>query len=288
MGSGRIGRWVAAVAVAALVVGACGADPTPAADVAPQIDEACEELRENLEVLAASRSDPPTVDDVDAVEDSFYDTYNDLPDEETTVGRPTTVLGNSIQQLRRALFDLEGAYNDRDIDADLSGVVSELDEAITGLNAGTTEFGLDLCVDADVVGPELIALVDGFEATRAELEPTGDFTLDFAAACARYRSDVTQTVLEAVGDPNNQFLGPIRAAGVMDRFASDLGNFTSTEEFRDDYDGLLAVLQDAATAAGRIDAVRTVSQEAIDEAVADFAAAEEDVNAAIATIDPTC
>ena len=266
----RTGRCRSAVTVLAVLVSACGSDgPTivPVAEVRPQAVEACATADRTLGRLADGEPGREQGSEIASV---LLDLNSDLPSAPTEIGSVGELIGTPLRALRSAMNDARSPYSDFKPLADPEAIEAEIRTAVDDLNAGAARFDVAGCLDETVVDDVLLPQIDAAQAYAAEVAPTGDFEADVAAACERFRVAETDVLAKNVTDPNAQFLIFSRLRGLVGTLAEDLERFEVPAARRQELDLLFENITEVRRSISSVEAARLTSQEALDDALAEY------------------
>lgn len=280
-------RWVLAVTAVAVLGAACGGK-TAAADIAPEVREACDGANEQLLALVDVE---PSESGLDDAEDYIFTILNNLPDVDTDAGRPRTVIGDHVQAARRGLMKAMPGYDFKIEPIDVPQVKEEVQSAFRSINEGAAQFGVDDCVAPEVLDGALMPQIEAAgEASivNSPAAPSGDFEVDMAGACERFRLAETEMLIENATDPNAEFLIFSRATRLVGTLESDIGRFDIPADRQSAHDTFVESVQEYRQGIGAIERARLVSQDALDEAVAVFRGVSADFEAALDALHSGC
>ncbi len=273
------------VATSVLLVGCGGEELVPVADVSPTIGRLCRLADADLIAFGARAPDAASVS---AVSGRLLDFINELPKAKTESGVPNDEIGNELRSLRGGLAEIISAYERRAAPTDSALIEETLRATFESANAAAVEFGVERCLTDEVLNDVLLTQYDGLDVFLEAITPTGDYDVDFAAACGRFRTDVAETLAKNATEPNSQFLVFKRARDVVNRFRADVERLQPPAGDAENHKALIAAMETYTSAVGEVEGARLNSQEALDRAVIGFDRAEAELERLIAVISPDC
>lgn len=266
-------------------VSACGSGATPAAEVAPEIREVCAEVNDGLLPLVGSE---PTEYVLDLTEGYLLAIVIDLPDVDTDIGRPRTIIGDEVQNVRIQLKEAQQAYEPAGKPFDVPTVEEELRREFPDINSGAAQFGIETCVDPTLLEDLIIPQLAAAAGHLVGVEPTGDFGVDISAVCDRYRSNQTGLLLDNATDPDAEFLVVTRLRGLIDGLEIDLQKLDAPPDRQADFEAVLTGIENLRDGVRLVETARQLEQDALDTAVTDFTRLENELDDRLEALNPGC
>lgn len=276
---------VAVLLTFSIACASCGfGTATPTAEVRPAIGQACTDA--NV-ALAALGDLAPTRETAASARDAIDALIDAIPDVDTEAGNPVTLVRAKAQQLARGVGNI--AYHfERGLElTNPQGSADTMRDQVDAVNNGAASFGVDPCLDADA-GETLVAQLDSLTTSFAEAAPTGDYLVDFVAACTTLQSEVNQLVASSLTEPNAEFTVLVQVRRLIERFGSSLERLDPPAEFVADHTELQLLISAHVAAVDDVESARLVSQDALDEALLAFETINDDLTAQIGAIAPAC
>lgn len=263
----RFRHLVAAVAGLAVLTASACSGTTAVADVTPDVETACSAASEELVALIGRE---PSRDATSIAVDALFVIFQGMPDVDTDLGRPRTLLGDEVQAMRSRLLSVQTAARQGDPTFDAVEVEREIRAAFADLNDAAAQFEVTQCLETDILESAIIPQLSRVAVAVEAAAPTGDYEVDIDAVCDRFRVRETQVLLDnATSDFANALLVD-RLRGLGTDLATEVERLEPPADRQANVDALLSTLDDFDDSLAAAQSAQFQSQEALDAAIERF------------------